>query len=480
MVLAAAGIPWLTLLSLLSTFPLGSQDKRLQIPEPADQKKVEALMRELFKEDYAKKSIADKALLAKKLFEQGMQTKDDPASRFVLLRESRDLASQARDLPTGLRAVGELVRDYDVDAIAMKLGVLATIAKAPPSAEVIRTVAKAYFEVVEEALGTDSVEAAAEAAQSAASLARKCKDIALLTTSNAKLSEVSDRKAKHDKYVKALEVLKNSPEDASSNLAAGQYECWQKGDWKRGLSHLSKGSDPLLKQQAERDLAASAAPPDRASVGDGWWDLAEKETVHALKVHLRARALYWYEQALPGLTGLTQRRVEKRVSDLRMDRFRGAWMDLTDPKLFGLPGNAGDAIDLVATQKNEKYAHLEKLPPGEWDGVSFRLHFAEPAQAIGAIDYEKDAKAIYVEHKHSRLVLTHKVGKDWINDDELNVERKDVYVVTLLLEQGEYLFYLDGVEKYRRPTANNRLGVLTFEADYAPVSFDQIRLRRKD
>jgi hypothetical protein len=62
---------------------------------------------------YAKKTAADRVALARKLLAAGPGNLDDPASRYVLLREAREVAAQAGDLSTvikGHRIDGQVVR----------------------------------------------------------------------------------------------------------------------------------------------------------------------------------------------------------------------------------------------------------------------------------------------------------------------------------------------------------------------------------
>ena len=48
---------------------------------------------------------------------------------------------------------------------------------------------------------------------------------------------------------------------------------------------------------------------ERAAVADEWWKLADKE--RDFKAIYRARAVFWYQQASPGLAGLEKVRVDK-------------------------------------------------------------------------------------------------------------------------------------------------------------------------
>src|SRR5438045_5631973 len=51
---------------------------------------------DLYKDEYAKKSPADQTALSQKLLQKGIETNDDLPSKFVLLKEARDVAAGAR------------------------------------------------------------------------------------------------------------------------------------------------------------------------------------------------------------------------------------------------------------------------------------------------------------------------------------------------------------------------------------------------
>jgi len=96
----------------------------LPAPDAAAQAAAEKLIRNLFEDDFARKKPAEQLALSTKLLDQAKETKDDPAARFVLLREARDLAVQAGDVVQALRIVDVLAREFDVSAPAFKTAVL--------------------------------------------------------------------------------------------------------------------------------------------------------------------------------------------------------------------------------------------------------------------------------------------------------------------------------------------------------------------
>src|SRR5689334_3102476 len=86
------------------------QDTRLLPPDAAAQKKAEAIIRELFKDDYAKTSLMDRGALLRKLVAQARQTADDPAAKYVLYREARDMCAQIGEVDGSVLLIDEMAK----------------------------------------------------------------------------------------------------------------------------------------------------------------------------------------------------------------------------------------------------------------------------------------------------------------------------------------------------------------------------------
>jgi len=288
--------------------------KKAPAPDAPALKDAEKLVREVFKDDYAKKSPAEKLAFAKKLLKLGVESKDRGPECFILLREARDLATQNGDSATALKSIVELGARYEVDEVEMKSAALSTLAKAAKTLDDFAGLARLYAAVTDEALAAGDYEAAEKAAAAGGQSARRAKDIPLVARLDAKGRESADLKARQEKVKKARETLAKTPEDADANFVVGHFVCFVRADWLSGLGHLAKGSDPGPKAAAAADLASPAATGEQVATGDLWWELAEKES-GLVRENVRRRACYWYLQALPQLAGLNRVRLERRVKD---------------------------------------------------------------------------------------------------------------------------------------------------------------------
>src|SRR5438270_117259 len=83
------------------------------VPTAEAKAKAEALIQELFKDDIAKAKSdpVARARLALTFLQEGKDTADDPAGRYVLYQHALSLAAQAGDAPTALQAIEEIALD---------------------------------------------------------------------------------------------------------------------------------------------------------------------------------------------------------------------------------------------------------------------------------------------------------------------------------------------------------------------------------
>jgi hypothetical protein len=104
------------LTGILTLLPASFQEpsRREAAPPPAAVKEAEKTVRDLFKDDYAKKSAADRLALARTLLESAEKTADPPAVRWVLFVEAREVALLAGDADLAFGAVDAQARVFVV------------------------------------------------------------------------------------------------------------------------------------------------------------------------------------------------------------------------------------------------------------------------------------------------------------------------------------------------------------------------------
>ncbi len=271
-------------------------------------------IKDLYKAEYAKKKKEDLLALAEKLRQQGVETKDKPASRYALFRESRDLAARVGDFALARRAADEMANSFAVDAWEMNAQAVeaARAAAVSPAAQV--RVAEAALPLAEEAVDADDYDRADRLVKVAGAAAHSAGSPSLESVVRARENEIEKLRKAWEPAKPALQSLTAKPDDADASLAAGAYFCLDKGDWGRGLPLLALGSDKTLKAIAQADLDAVADPTAQI-------DLAKTYTVQAdaaagpRKAQFLRRSCFWYQKAWPQLTGFSRSEVEKKIAE---------------------------------------------------------------------------------------------------------------------------------------------------------------------
>jgi len=302
----------LVLALLLGAHPL--QDARLPVPESAALKQAEKLVREVLKEDYARKDPPSRRALGQKLLSQAETSKDDTANCFVLLSDARDIAAETGDLKVAMTACDRLADTFQVDRVAVRRACLDKLRK-PVTPEESALLTEAFFRLIDEATAAENFEAALAASRDAEQAAQKAKQLPLLSKAKARGREIAGLRAEFQRAEGARKKLEAQPDDAESNFVLGRFLVLIKGDWDSGLALLAKGSNPAWKDAAARDLKIPLENSEHIALGDAWWELGTKEEGSA-KARLWARAAHYYQRALPEISGLQRVKLEKRLEEL--------------------------------------------------------------------------------------------------------------------------------------------------------------------
>ena len=231
------------------------------------------------------------------------------------MSEARSLALAGGSPTLAIQVVEQTGARFEIDTSREIIELVDQLSKdtVPPAAR--KELAEALVPLAEGAVARADFESARRLLAAAAQSARRSNDPALIKQITAQSQEVADSKKLHDAYRKALDKLAESPDDPQANLAAGRYLCLSKQDWDGGLPYLAKGSDDLLRQAAALEMQPPGGLDDQVKLGDLWWALVE-QAKGSEKSEYAGRCEKWYSAALPGLKGLTQTKVSKRIEEL--------------------------------------------------------------------------------------------------------------------------------------------------------------------
>ena len=174
------------------------------------------------------------------------------------------------------------------------------------------------------------------------------------------------------KVVKACEdvktakvTLEKTPDDPDANTVVGKHLCFVKGDWDKGLPMLALGNDAVLKALTRQELQGAASSTEQIGLGDGWWELAEKEPETSQK-QTRTRAAYWYRKALPGLSGLAKDRIQKLLDSLEERQATPAVVENKQavPAETSLPEHTSWTIPYTWSEQVQRWKSVSEYAPG--------------------------------------------------------------------------------------------------------------------
>lgn len=304
-------------LSLIAYTPaLLAQEAKRPVPSDAELQQAMTLAREVYGEEYkAAKTSDQKRALAEKLIQKAAESKADLPSHFTLLKLARDVAATGGEADLALKAVEQLIAIFEVNPVAVKHEALTKAAQAARTQKQKEIVAQAAVALMDEAVSADSYDIAQEVGKRGLVAARAARQKEVVAQLLMKTKEVEEIASEYDKAREAMAAIKDRPVDPALNLVVGKYLCFVKADWGRGLPMLALGSDETLSALSKQELQGANSADEQAKLGDGWWNLAQKEMGGA-KSRLEGRAAYWYRQALPGLTGLAKDRIQNRVGSI--------------------------------------------------------------------------------------------------------------------------------------------------------------------
>jgi hypothetical protein len=285
------------------------------VPPAAQLTRAEATVKKLFRDEYERRTPADRQALARKLLSEGEATPNDAAARYVCYREAQGLATQGGDLPTAFMAANAMAKDFAIDpreVQKMKVATYVAVAKQVETPEANAAFAEVGLNLLSHMLAMENFDDVDRLLSIVEAAANKTKQLALVTRVQSSRDQAAELRRDAQKAALAAETLKKTPADPEANLALGRHLAFVKGYWDDALPLLVKSSDPTLKNLAQKELAKPADAKSLVQLADGWWDVSEKQTGLS-QTNLRRHAQEEYQRAFPSLTGLEAARVATRL-----------------------------------------------------------------------------------------------------------------------------------------------------------------------
>jgi hypothetical protein len=288
---------------------------RLPVPAAPQLTRAEGIIRKLFKEEYDRRTAADRQALARKLLAAGHETPNDAAARYVCYREAYGLATLGGDLPTAFTAANAMAREFVVDprdVQKMKVATYVAIARQVETPEASAAFAEVGLNLLGHMAALENFDDVERLLTPIEAAANRTKQLSLVTRVQASRDEVNALRADAQKASLAAEALKKSPSDPGANLIVGRHLAFIKGYWDTALPLLARSSDPVFKDLSQKELAKPADAGSLLRLADGWWSVAEKQTGTA-KANVERHAQEQYQRVLPALVGADASRAASRL-----------------------------------------------------------------------------------------------------------------------------------------------------------------------
>ena len=349
---------------------LGAGPPRIPVPTADGLAKARQVVADIYEADLAKaRSTESKSAVALKLMRVANATNDDNTMRHALLDESIRLAVDAGNPALAGAALDKIAATFDIDEWGKRLDLAKQTAAKAASQSTHRAIASYALVASKKAMVAERFDEASGLAVLSLQEALKSSDSGLAKRADANKQMASLGSTAYADALGSLDILKVDPTNGPANRKVGQYYCFFKGDWDKGLPLLHRGDSLELRAAAGHDLALPTEPNDQLAVADEWWNLTDEAFTFAF----RKRATYWYRRALPDLSGFSQERAIKRLKEFELTVARDQpWVDL---------------IAKVSLQK--------RLIKGNWERLKGELKVTQDGELRATVPLQIECSGAY-------------------------------------------------------------------------------------
>ncbi len=297
---------------------------RETIPPELAQTAAEEKIRSRFKSEYRGKRPRNPKTLGREYLRIG-QTERDPALRFVLLREARDLAISVGDTETCDAAIAAIAKTFVVDRTRLRVDAYSVLARSLEPVELTGKLVEIVDGVADES-AFDRLEAE-EGFEILKDLESLLKKGARATRSEWPRSIVTSRLERVKRWRRQKSVVTRATKellaDAShpgANEELGRFLAVELGSWRSGLERLRRCGNRELADVAKKDLSSPTELGRCERLGELWMAIAAKEK-RSERHGIGARAGLWFGKALKQSSGLARSRIEEKLFSAAPEMF---------------------------------------------------------------------------------------------------------------------------------------------------------------
>lgn len=280
----------------------------------------------------AARTPAEKVALAGSILEQCHKGRHynggpgDTTDRYVLLHKAAELAADGGDGLLAFQAVDALADNCGIDRQIMKYQMLDRLTTAGTEPARMKSLLKCVQETDHETFGRgdepqiEHLRCRLRAVEQFKALCQQPQAQAIRDEARKWLAKAEPGITYWRPLLDYEETLRKNPDDPEANFEVGTWYFFFAGNAatrlrQRACAYLAKCSDPALAAAAKADLTCPADPEEQVRVGDLWAATDRPRSQRLISAlaygaSYDRRAYFWYQRALPGLSGPTQARVE--------------------------------------------------------------------------------------------------------------------------------------------------------------------------
>ncbi|WP_167546608.1 DUF1559 family PulG-like putative transporter [Stieleria maiorica] len=294
--------------------------QREPVPVAIEIATAQEKLRMLFRDRIAEaKSKGDKSKLAAEFLATGIEMDADAAGAYVLQEAALRTACEIGDDKILIEAIDQRVARFDVDSYRENLNWIRDFGQSTASRDESglksTTLLQRAIPVIFAGIHEDEYMEASAVARIANRYTSNSRDDVIPRLFTRLRTQLGIAKREYDKSVDYLQQYRKNPENRRAGAAFGNYLCFIKGDWEKGMDLIAQGEGNDLVEVVLLDRQGAGSAHEQVTLGDAWWELSRRGS-GAYRQGAQDRAVAWYTQALERLPDSLDRiHVENRLQE---------------------------------------------------------------------------------------------------------------------------------------------------------------------
>ncbi len=290
------------------------------IPDKAAQSKAEDRLRKALGSNFDRPKDSELPFLTKELLKLVDETSDEePALLYVILNRSAELLSANGEYQKSLDTVDRLAAEFKVKEGELKRQLIKKASRKVKTRVKANSLSEVALSLVQKKIDQYEFDIAEKVLQDTRSLVRKTKNSILSDAHSFLRDDVRRLKPAYKEVQRQFEILEKNPENSICKVAVGQFLCFHKYDWERGLSLLSSSADEEFADLAKTDLNNPIEANEIIKLAKRWEDLSNLHKKNkAWKESMKLRAFHWYVRSLSELSGLKRVELSQRLAEMSL------------------------------------------------------------------------------------------------------------------------------------------------------------------